>query len=94
MGQTIKKCDFCGLENVPFGQNYKCQSYRSKTIPLPTDMIDEWAACNECERLVENGDWGGLAHRCARLIKTTFMSYEQKFAIIVKIHKEFNEHRI
>jgi len=90
----IPKCDFCGKEEAIFGQAYKCRTYRSRVIPLAADMIDAWVACDECERFVENGDWLALAHYCARQIKTTKMSYIEKVALILNIHKEFREHRI
>lgn len=91
---TLKtvKCDFCSRK-VPIVHVYKCESYKSEVVPS-VESIDEWTACEDCERFIEAGEWIELAKFCATLMVQSKFRFSTRIHLILRLHDEFREHRI
>lgn len=65
MDQPI--CDFCS-EPAP-AWCYSASNFVAMTVgPVIAESEGNWAACDECHRLIEDGDRTGLAQRSASLL--------------------------
>lgn len=71
-------CDFCS--HTPVVARYHANEFEMKSIvgELPFGLhqmsVGDWAACSDCEKLIDALDWEGLV---ARAVVTFFDNYPQ-----------------
>ncbi len=98
-------CDFCA--STPVRWRYPCLDHESWGFskqrsgwgfPLHGESKGDWAACDKCRALIENGKWEKLARRSvSRLLLAYGMGAQGKALQIVdevkKAHVQFRKNR-
>jgi len=54
-------CDFCCA--VPTLRGYQCSNFSLDGIPLFSNALGTWMACQQCAELVNAGEWSALVER-------------------------------
>ena len=60
-------CDFCGSPEICweyFAHDFDGPEIKSKACTIAFDMIENWMACDPCYKLIQAGQWDGVAERC------------------------------
>lgn len=72
LSSTEPVCDFCSAKSSPW--TVKCNSFRMPVSGTPFMMNSDtdWAACDDCKSLIEQGCWDLLKER----VKQSFMYHE------------------
>jgi len=90
-----RECDFCSDPAIhwryPAG-NHILGLYQLSGQILVTESIGDWGACEECHRLIENGDRLGLLRRSVQNLGIQPLPLEL-FQELGRIHTEFFAYR-
>lgn len=95
-------CDFCSSPGVH--ASHACYDFvdpATKGLPFTGESKGAWAACQECDKLIQAEDWVGLAQRSAEKFfekysgmidpRLTIERFKQE---MYALHQEFRRHRI
>jgi hypothetical protein len=89
---TEYKCDFCSAENPPWV--VPSRPFESGMFDVPGTTFDtasgeNFAACDECARLIETNQWNGLVRRVTKIMAEKHGLGEEMHEIIASGLKDF-----
>jgi hypothetical protein len=80
------RCDFCSSTEIKW-------RYPAKSFTIGEyGSLGDWAACEECSRLIEMNAHDDLARRTLQA-SGHFTEYKVFKPLVVKLHKEFRKNR-
>jgi hypothetical protein len=90
-------CDFCSAQPVKWA--YPARPHKSGTAVMAKDDApvaifnfnspDDWAACEDCHRLIQRGDRDGLAERSADRLGLSMLPRAESVRILRGVHDNF-----
>ena len=96
MTNTSLQCDFCSAPSPVW--RYPARSFVAYCVPnVAGESVGDWAACDQCHRLIETDDARGLAQRS--LDELVLKHPEASLAAAVlydelaDLHQQFFAHR-
>lgn len=82
-------CDFCSSSSVVW--RYPTRSFNLTQIKARS--VEDWAACENCHDLIEEGQWQALAVRSlATCTDAKLLYWSREF--LRELHAKFNSHRM
>ena len=91
--KQVPRCDFCSSRKVTWC--YPANTFVSRD--MPTTMVTDWAACDECHELIEDNDYASLAVRSLECYKgyslTSDSDKRRLIELLGSLHQQFASNR-
>ena len=92
-------CDFCSSPEIRW--EYPARDFTTDVVRSPDGgtvterALGAWRACDECHRLIEAGDFGGLAARSLAMLPVPVKPGREEWwrAQFRELHQQFAEAR-